>query len=190
MERFRETRWRINSQLSLNLLCSICVNLPPKLNILFKFTLHYRAKLFRSVVNIVQFLQLWFRIAICQIFVPGSIKCICSSLLLSRILVISYYSDAAMRLFASVFIVKIIWMRLVGGTVDVASWRRDPTRGRLFEFSWIVRCLRCCMEGLTTQADKGGGLCVTFLIRIFQVWRDEKFLWELKLAFLSTESIS
>ena len=97
---------RVDGQLLRNVLLSIrAYILSPKLNVIFKFTLHYCAKLLSVVVNFVQFVQVRLRIAIFQIFVSGSIECICCSLLLSRILVISHDSDAAMRLFPSVFIV-------------------------------------------------------------------------------------
>ena len=97
---------RVDGQLLRNVLLSIrAYILSPKLNVIFKFTLHYCAKLFRIIVNFVQFVEVRLWIAIFQIFVSGSIECICCSLLLSRILVISHDSDAAVRLFPSVFIV-------------------------------------------------------------------------------------
>ena len=187
---FGEARWRNDSQL---LLLSAGANLlPSQAYVIFNVTLHYIAELFCRVVNIVQFLQVCFRITNSRDIFPGTIKCICSFLLLSRILIISYDSDASVGLSRIVFTVELIWLRLVGGTVGVILWRRDLTCGGRFEFSYmmIVRCLRRCMERLTSQADKGSGFCVTLFIRIFQVWRDEKFLRELELAFLSTEGIN
>ena len=137
---FRMVCRRINGQLLLNVLLSVWTQiLPPKLNVFLKFTLHYCAKLLRIVVNFVQLIYVWLGVTISQILFSSTVECICSSLLLSRVLVISHNSDAAMRLTFSVFIVKIIGLRLVGDTVGIASWCRDPTCGRLFEFSWIGR---------------------------------------------------
>ena len=97
---------RVDGQLLRNVLfCIRAYMLSPKLNVIFKFTLHYRAKFFRIIVNFVQFVQVRLRIAIFQIFVSGPIECICCSLLLSRILVISHDSDASLGLFPSVSIV-------------------------------------------------------------------------------------
>ena len=96
---------RVDGQLlSIVLLAIRAYIFSPKLNIIFKVTLHYCAKLLSIIVNFVQLVQMRLRITIFQIFVSGTIECICCSLLLSRILVISHDSDAAVRLFRSVII--------------------------------------------------------------------------------------
>ena len=96
---------RVDGQLLRIVLLTICAYISsPKLNVIFKITLHKCAKLLRIIVNFVQLVQVRLRITIFHIFAPGPIECICCSVLLSRILVISHDSDAAVRLFPSVFI--------------------------------------------------------------------------------------